>query len=223
MISILERRPSPAMAVALIALFVALGGSGYAAVKINGKNIIKRSIAGSKLKARAVTGTEVKNASLRAADFKPGQLPAGPPGAIGPRGPQGAPGLQGQAGAPGSAVGFAYVEEYTGTITVNPAFAANITAANVTRAGPGIYCFHNLPFTPKSIMVMGEAHGFYDSLAKGSLTSCGFTSRGGTRSKRARARTYLLNPRSCACEFKRSFITRVDSNAGQSSRGPIAV
>ena len=39
-------RPSPAMAVALIALFVALGGSGYAAVKINGKNIASRSIAG---------------------------------------------------------------------------------------------------------------------------------------------------------------------------------
>jgi hypothetical protein len=35
----LLRRPSPSMAVALIALFVALGGTGYAALTITGKNV----------------------------------------------------------------------------------------------------------------------------------------------------------------------------------------
>jgi hypothetical protein len=165
------RRPSPAMAVALIALFVALGGSGYAAVKINGKNITSRSIAGSKLKKSAVTGTEVKNASLGVADFKAGQLPAGPQGPTGSAGMQGPAGVQGPAGANGSAVGFAYVQANAGTVTVNPAFAQNVTAANITRASAGVYCFHDLPFTPRSLMVMGEAHGFYDSLAKGSMTS----------------------------------------------------
>jgi hypothetical protein len=167
-------RPSPAMAVALIALFVALGGSGYAAVKLNGANLTNRSVAGKKLKKSAVTGKEVKNRSLGAADFKAGQLPAGPQGATGPPGspgPAGAQGLQGPAGAKGSAVGFAYVEAFTGVVTVNPAFAQNLTAANITRSSAGRYCFHDLPFAPKSIMVMGEAHGYYDSLAKGTLSS----------------------------------------------------
>jgi hypothetical protein len=171
-------RPSPAMAVALIALFVALGGSGYAAVKISGANLTNRSVAGKKLKKSAVTGNEVKNRSLGAADFKLGQLPAGPQGATGSTGSAGSPGATGAQGTPGSpgangsAVAFAYVEAFTGgTITVNPAFAHNLSAANITRSSAGRYCFHNLPFTPKSIMVMGEAHGYFDSVAKGTLSS----------------------------------------------------
>ena len=52
-------RPSPAMVVALIALFVALGGTGYAAVSIkNG------SLAGKKLKRNSVTGKQVKESTL---------------------------------------------------------------------------------------------------------------------------------------------------------------
>jgi hypothetical protein len=174
-------RPSPAMAVALTALFVALGGSGYAAVKINGANLANRSVAGTKLKESAVTGKEVKNRSLGAADFKLGQLPAGPQGVTGPTGSTGASGSPGATGAPGapgspgangSAVAFAYVQAFAGAdITVNPAFAHNLTAANITRSIAGRYCFHDLPFTPKSIMVMGEAHGYYDSIAKGTLSS----------------------------------------------------
>lgn len=156
------------MVVALTALFVALGGSGYAAVKINGGNLTNRSVAGNKLKKSAVTGVEVKNRSLGAADFKLGQLPAGPRGLAGSQGPAGAPGSP---GANGTAVAFAYVEAFTGVVTVDPAFARNLTAANITRSFAGVYCFHDLSFTPRSIMVMGDAHGYYDSLAKGSLTS----------------------------------------------------
>jgi hypothetical protein len=168
------QRPSPAMAVALIALFVALGGSGYAAVKISGANLTNRSVAGKKLKKSAVTGKEVKNRSLGAADFKVGQLPAGPQGptgTAGSQGPAGAQGLPGPVGARGSAVAFAFVEPSAGGVTVNPAFAQNLTAANITRSSAGVYCFHDLPFTPRSIMVMGDAHGYYDTVARGSLTS----------------------------------------------------
>jgi hypothetical protein len=171
-------RPSPAMAVALTALFVALGGSGYAAATISGASLTNRSVAGKKLKKDAVTGMEVKDRSLGAADFKLGQLPAGPQGATGSTGPAGSPGATGAQGTPGSpgadgsAVAFAYVEAFAGaTITVNPAFAHNLTAANITRSSAGRYCFHDLPFTPRSIMVMGEAHGYFDSIAKGTLSS----------------------------------------------------
>jgi hypothetical protein len=52
------------MAVALLALFVALGGSGYAAVTLNGKNIKNGTIAGKKLKRNTVTGRQVRESTL---------------------------------------------------------------------------------------------------------------------------------------------------------------
>lgn len=56
---LIRSRPSPAMVVALIALFIALGGSGYAAVAIkNG------SLPGKKLKRNSVTGKQVKESTL---------------------------------------------------------------------------------------------------------------------------------------------------------------
>jgi hypothetical protein len=60
----LHNRPSPAMVVALIALFVALGGSGYAAVQINGKVLKNGSVPGKKLKRNSVTGKQVKESTL---------------------------------------------------------------------------------------------------------------------------------------------------------------
>jgi len=49
------------MTVAVVALFVGLGGSGYAAVTINGHQIDNRSIDGLKLKRHAVTDAELKS------------------------------------------------------------------------------------------------------------------------------------------------------------------
>jgi hypothetical protein len=62
---LLNKRPSPSMAVALLALFVALGGSGYAAVQINGKVLKNGSVAGKKLKRNSVTGKQVKESTLK--------------------------------------------------------------------------------------------------------------------------------------------------------------
>src|SRR4051812_32887705 len=52
-------------AIALLALFVALGGTGYAAVAINGKQLKNGSVTGKKLKRDTVTGREVKESKLR--------------------------------------------------------------------------------------------------------------------------------------------------------------
>lgn len=60
------RRPSPALVISLIALFVAMGGSGYAAVKLNGKNIKNKSIAGKKLKNKTITAAKLKNRTITA-------------------------------------------------------------------------------------------------------------------------------------------------------------
>jgi hypothetical protein len=104
--AIRKRLPSPAMIVACAALVVALGGVSYAA-SVLPKNSVgptqlqKKAVTGSKLRADAVGGAKVKNGTLMAADFKAGQLPAGPQGPKGDPGAQGAKGDKGDPGAPG--------------------------------------------------------------------------------------------------------------------------
>jgi hypothetical protein len=88
------QRPSRAMAVALLALFVALGGTGYAvanlpANSVGTKQLKKKAVTGKKIRGNAVTSPKVKDFSLLAEDFKAGELPAG---AKGDRGDQGPPG-----------------------------------------------------------------------------------------------------------------------------------
>lgn len=74
---------------ATLALFLALGGTSYAAVT---------------LKRGSVTSREVKDGSLQAMDLAPGVItggPAGPAGARGARGAEGFPGAKGDTGATG--------------------------------------------------------------------------------------------------------------------------
>jgi hypothetical protein len=54
-------RPSPAMVVALIALFAALGGTVYAAGHLNGKTIKKNSEPGNRIKTKSLPGNRLKN------------------------------------------------------------------------------------------------------------------------------------------------------------------
>jgi hypothetical protein len=88
---LVRHRPSPAMVVALIALFVTLGGVGYAAVTLP-----RNSVGAAQLKKGAVTPPKVAKKTI--ALFR-GQR--GPRGAAGDRGPQGAQGPQGPVGAQG--------------------------------------------------------------------------------------------------------------------------
>src|SRR2546421_176020 len=78
------RRPSPALAISLVALFVALGGGAYAATQLP-----KDSVGTRQLKKNAVVSSKVKNGSLLRRGFKAGQLPRGPKGDQGPKGNQG--------------------------------------------------------------------------------------------------------------------------------------
>lgn len=59
-----QRRPSPAMVVALIALVVALAGTAYAAQTINGGAIKKQTIGGGKLKKKTLTGFQINTNKL---------------------------------------------------------------------------------------------------------------------------------------------------------------
>jgi hypothetical protein len=50
--------------IALIALFVALGGAAYAGSKLNGKNIVNTSIGGGKLKNETITARQIKKGTI---------------------------------------------------------------------------------------------------------------------------------------------------------------
>jgi hypothetical protein len=101
-----RRRPSPAMVVAVIALIVAMSGTGYAALTITGKNVKNSSLTGADVRNNSLASVDVKDGALLAKDFKAGQLlagPQGPQGPQGPAGPHGPAGPQGPAGPSGTA------------------------------------------------------------------------------------------------------------------------
>ena len=76
---------------ATIAVFIALGGASYAALKLP-----KNSVGAKQIKDNAVNGSKVANGSLAGQDFAAGQLPQGPQG---PPGPKGDTGPQGPGGS----------------------------------------------------------------------------------------------------------------------------
>ena len=123
---IISRRPAPATVIALVALFVALGGTGYAALAIP-KN--------------SVGSAQVVNHSLRTMDLSRNAVAAlkgnrGPEGPAGSQGPQGPAGPQGAAGAAGTARAYAEVDNTTPSLVTGR--TKNITA--VTRVDDGVYC-----------------------------------------------------------------------------------
>ena len=135
--------------VAYAALFVALGGTSYAARDL---------ITGKDIKRGAVTSKHVKNGSLKKGDFRKGQLPAGRQGARGPRGATGATGARGArglTGAPGSARGFAWINPGNSHLPqdtpVRPRFSKGVNAVvqpDLPGAGPNWkFCF-DLTFAP---------------------------------------------------------------------------
>lgn len=62
--TIASRRPSAAFVLAIVALFVALGGTGYAAVTLNGKEIQKRSIPANRIVPNALGSGQINEAKL---------------------------------------------------------------------------------------------------------------------------------------------------------------
>src|SRR3954447_22071285 len=83
----LRLRLSYASVTATLALFIGLGGSSYAALKLP-----RNSVGPTQIRAGAVRSSEVKNRSLRTADLSLSARralrgAAGPPGPQGPAGP----------------------------------------------------------------------------------------------------------------------------------------
>ncbi len=121
-------RPTPSMVVACLALAIALSGTAVAASVALAPN----SVGTAQLRNNAVITTKVKNGTLLAADFKAGQLKAGPAGAAGPAGPAGPAGAAGAAGPAGPS--DAYARFLNGPIAI-PAGVTTLTNLSIPQAG----------------------------------------------------------------------------------------
>ena len=115
---------------ATLAMFIALGGASYAALKLP-----KNSVGTKQLKRNAVTSAKVRNGSLEATDFGPGQLPAGEDGKQGPQGKPGPEGKQGPPGPTGPTEGFAGAKLSGGEPPEPP--VVQITSQTVTLNAAG--------------------------------------------------------------------------------------
>ncbi len=67
-------RPSPAMVVASIALFLAIGGIGYAAATIGTNDIKNGAVTAKKLHKKAVTRKKIKNNAVDSAKIEDGAV-----------------------------------------------------------------------------------------------------------------------------------------------------
>ncbi len=119
--NIVKRRPSPALVVALVALFVAFSGTATAALVMTGQNIKDGTITGQDVKNRALGTNKLSKRAVSSLTGERG--PAGPQGPMGEAGVQGPKGDTGAAGAQGPKgdTGVAHVT----TRTAGIAFAAN--------------------------------------------------------------------------------------------------
>ena len=149
----MRRHLTPSLAISMIALFVALGGASYAAVKIP-----KNSVGNTQLRKDAVTSAKVKDRSLLATDFKTGQLPRGATGATGATGAAGASGVTAANGTSGSALGITLSgtpqEVMSTTVSSGPAGRMVVTGSfrmyNQTVAAGGSSCVVIIDGVPAS-------------------------------------------------------------------------
>jgi hypothetical protein len=130
MLSRLRSRLTYANLIATLALFVALGGTGYAAFSlprdsVGAREIRARAVGRSELRQDAVSAEKVKDASLELRDFsrdartslKGERGPAGPKGTEGATGAAGPRGEAGKSASTHVAIVNAFGVRYGGTAT----------------------------------------------------------------------------------------------------------
>jgi len=151
-----RRHLTYANATASVAIFIALGGSSYAALRVTGRDVPKDALTGADIKKltgrdvrnNSLTGADVKNKSLAPKDFR-GSVrgPQGPPGAPGATGVGGARGTKGDNGEPGprgpaGPANWALVRQVNNVIGVfesSPSLAATTVHRRPGRPA-GVFC-----------------------------------------------------------------------------------
>jgi hypothetical protein len=142
------RAPSPSMMVALMALLVALGGTGYAAFKLP-----KNSVGTKQLKNGAVTNAKVKNGTLTGAKINASTL-----GTV----PSASTARSAATATSADPAAFAHVNDDGTLDTANSKNVGNATHGSLA----GFYCISGIPFTPRGSQVTPDIVGFVDVLAQ---------------------------------------------------------
>jgi Collagen triple helix repeat (20 copies) len=190
--------------VAMLALFVALGGTSYAVASLPAD-----SVGPKQLRKNAVNSAKVKNRSLQVKDFgratrtrlKGETGDQGPRGETGPQGARGETGLQGATGAqgdtgpqgpPGTARAYARIIPGTSP-SIDPS-AASQGIDSVVHQGTGRYCVHpaagiptDLPFVVSATETSSDLYEFAVAIPN----TCVSVSGG---PEGFHVRTKLLNP-----------------------------
>ena len=129
MFSRLRRCLSYANVLATLALFIALGGSSYAALSLP-----KASVGPKQLKKNSVTSPKVKRGSLLLSDFRASQRAK----LRGPQGLQGLPGPQGIKGDPGPSGATEVVSRESAFTNIDPdTFGSTSVACNPGEVATG--------------------------------------------------------------------------------------
>jgi hypothetical protein len=179
------RRLSPSMVVSLLALFVALGGTSYAAVKINGKNIRQNTVTGKQVKERSLgkvpkaksadtaasattAATATKAASADNAANATQAVNATNAGDAATVGGKSAADLV-------SPAAFAYIDASSAAPVVPAEHARGIAAANGTK-NVSFVCIDGLSFDPKHVQVTTYrvGGGTTDAIPNAVLDDSGF-------------------------------------------------
>lgn len=167
--NVLRHGPSPALVVAVIALFVSLGGSAFAALNlpkdsVGTKQLKTDAVTGAKLHNNAVSSSKVKDHSLLARDFKAGQLPRGPQGPQGPAGPS--------TGAAGGDLSGSYPNPVLGAGVVTNAKLAH--ASLTIGAGTGLSGGGSIALGASGTLSVADGGIGPTQLADGAVTSTKF-------------------------------------------------
>jgi hypothetical protein len=177
----IRARLTYANVISTVALFVALGGASYAALKLPAN-----SIGTVQIRSNAVNSAKVQDGSLLGKDFKAGELPAGRPGANGQPGAPGSAGTNGTNGLDGTARAYAYVDPSTCTgaqATCTTTRSKSVSA--VVHMQTGIYCVGVTNISSSGALAMagvetnrsdtpyGNASAMTDSSGTGGLCPAG--------------------------------------------------
>ena len=150
--------------IAYLALFVALGGTSYAAVTVSGKNI----------KDGSITARDIKKGSLKASLFAKGQLRAaqgtradssGAEGARGAQGSAGAQGAQGPAGPQGPRGEAGATGDRGATGPAGPTFGTSVQGQDTRLTGCTSKVAASTPITltkPARILALGSGGFDFD-------------------------------------------------------------
>jgi hypothetical protein len=153
MLKAMRGRLTFANVVAITALFVALGGTVYAAGKINGKTIKQNSIPGNRLRTGTVTDVQIQESTL---GLVPSAIHANDAGHADNAGhaEDATKAANATNAANAQPIAFAHVNA-NGTLDA----ASSKNVGTVIRGSQGVYCFGGLPFTPRGGQATMDAFG----------------------------------------------------------------